>query len=235
MHNKFYENIDLGIAEQRLSQIETDENGSIHESLRYIEEDEVEALIASSTQQEVDPSDNGNGNGNDDENESEDETEYASDTDNEEGEAVAEHEIGPETGGASGEIEESPIIEETLMIPVFDSRQTEEERNITALQRLFPNTRLPLNDPISWPSNGARVNDFDTPGLFSMAFPCLFPYSAGDPTLRDRRKEVTLDQAGKHFTKYAIYSLFTEYSRTSSCILSEVLLLESTSRVCYFR
>ena len=149
VHNKFYENIDLGIAEQRLSQIETDENGSIHESLRYIEEDEVEALIASSTQQEVDPSDNGNGNGNDDENESEDETEYASDTDNEEGEAVAEHEIGPETGGASGEIEESPIIEETLMIPVFDSRQTEEERNITALQRLFPNTRLPLNDPIS--------------------------------------------------------------------------------------
>ncbi|GFH56395.1 hypothetical protein CTEN210_12871 [Chaetoceros tenuissimus] len=202
-NNKYYHDIDLVDAQRRLDQIRTDKNGSIHESLRYIEEDEVEALIASATQQEVDSSDSANGNRNDDKSEDGTET-YTSDSDDEEGEAVAELEVGPETGGASGEIEELPIIEETLMRPTFDNMQTEEERNVTALQRLFPNARQPPNDPIPWPTNGARVNDFDTPGLFSMAFPCLFPYGVGNPTVQDRQKEVTLDQAGKHLTKYAV-------------------------------
>lgn len=112
------------------------------------------------------------------------------------------------------------------MRPAFNSRQSEEERNIIALQRLYPNARPPINDPIPWPANGARVNDFDTPGLFSMAFPCLFPYGAGDPTLRDRQKEVSLDQAGKHLAKYAV-----NMKKVKEILLSSALTNEQRSIV----
>ena len=57
-NNRFYRHIDLDVAQERLDSIQTDANGSVESSLRYIEDDEVEALLSSnSTQNEVDPSD----------------------------------------------------------------------------------------------------------------------------------------------------------------------------------
>lgn len=93
-------------------------------------------MIVSATQQEIDSSESANGNGNDDKSVDGTAT-YTCDSDDKEGEAVAELEEGPETGGGSGEIEESPIIEETLMRPAFDNSQPKEERNINALQHLY--------------------------------------------------------------------------------------------------
>jgi hypothetical protein len=37
-----------------------------------------------------------------------------------------------------------------------------------------------------------------------MAFPTLFPFGNGDPTLRDGAVSMTLDQYGKHLVKYAV-------------------------------
>ena len=44
-NNPFYADIDLSAAEDRFTQIETDENGSIHNGIRFMEEEEAEAII----------------------------------------------------------------------------------------------------------------------------------------------------------------------------------------------
>ena len=80
----------------------------------------------------------------------------------------------------------------------------DERRNIALLQRLASDTRPPQDDPIPWPETNNFVNDFNTPGLFSMAFPYLFPYGRGDPTNRDRFAAVTKNNCGKHLIKYAV-------------------------------
>ena len=68
--------------------IETDDNGSVHECIRCVEEEEAHELLAlsrQSTQNEVDPSENQN-----------------------------QQVLGPETGGASGDSEIPDYVEETL-------------------------------------------------------------------------------------------------------------------------
>lgn len=58
-------------------------------------------------------------------------------------------------------------------------------------------------DPLDWPTiAGQPINEFQTPGLATMAFPTLFPYGKGDPTTKDRLIEVTLADCFKHLLRY---------------------------------
>ena len=44
-------------------------------------------------------------------------------------------------------------------------------------------------DPLDWPVNtGDPINEFQTSGLASMAFPTLFPYGRADPTNKGRER-----------------------------------------------
>ena len=54
------------------------------------------------------------------------------------------------------------------------------------------------NSALSFPEARQIVNDYSTPWLYSGAFPTLFPYGEGDPTVGDRIKPVTLLEANKH-------------------------------------
>ena len=50
-------------------------------------------------------------------------------------------------------------------------------------------------DPLDWPVNtGDPINEFQTSGLASMAFPTLFPYGRADPTNKGREREMFLLQ-----------------------------------------
>lgn len=202
-NNRFYCDIDLGVAQDRLNNIETDDQGSIHNSMRSMEEEDLESELASAglsgdrNQDEVDPLDpslatnrtaadaNANSNASD---------EFVN---------TNEQSIGPSTGGASGEALAADVVHEFASLPP-GTRETEQQRNIRILQNLAPEARPPPTDPTHWPPLGAFVNDFDEVGLHSKAFPTLYPYGAGDPSCRDRNTEVSMDDAGKHLMKYAV-------------------------------
>ena len=58
-------------------------------------------------------------------------------------------------------------------------------------------------NPIEWPTiGGEAINEFQTSGLATMAFPTLFPYGKGDPTTKDRQIEVQQADAFKHLMRY---------------------------------
>ena len=64
----------------------------------------------------------------------------------------------------------------------FIPQQQEQQQEQDAI-RAFINGEHPLN----WPSNeGDPINEFQTEGLATMAFPTLFPYGKGDPTKKSR-------------------------------------------------
>ena len=153
-----------------------------------MEEEELEEVIAANDPSvvEVDPFERDNST-------------YDDEIENE-----TQQKLGPETGGASGESESPEVIEETLNRPVIDPRISEEQRNIALLQRIAPNAKPPANDPVPWPETGSFVNDFNSSGLYSMSFPCLFPYGKGDPSNRDCIIAVSENNCGKHLIKYAV-------------------------------
>lgn len=60
------------------------------------------------------------------------------------------------------------------------------------------------DDPLDWPTiSGEPLNEFQTEGLASMAFPTLFPYGKGDPTCKSRPCQVKLADGFKHLIRYA--------------------------------
>ncbi len=156
------------------------ENGSIAADLRSVQyEDELPSSFRRNT-------DTGNNNDN-----------------------PCEQNIAPETGGASGEDRAPDVHQEYVTMPIRQDI-TEAQRNTQVLQSIAPGISPPASseddtDPIPWPEAGEFVNDFETVGLLSKAFPCLFPYgNAGDPTFYDRLEPVSMDQAGKHFLRYCV-------------------------------
>lgn len=52
------------------------------------------------------------------------------------------------------------------------------------------------------PAGTTPMNEFQTEGLATQAFPTLFPYGKGDPTCKGRHHPVTLADAFKHLMKY---------------------------------
>ena len=81
----------------------------------------------------------------------------------------------------------------------FIPQQQEQQQEQDAI-RAFINGEHPLN----WPSNeGDPINEFQTEGLATMAFPTLFPYGKGDPTKKSRLRDVKLTEGFKHLIRYA--------------------------------
>ena len=79
-------------------------------------------------------------------------------------------------------------------IPVPHQGQTE----IEAIQSVIHE-----NTPVPWPElSKAPVNEFNTEGLATMAFPTLFPYGTGDPTAKDRQHPVSLSECFKHLISF---------------------------------
>ena len=62
------------------------------------------------------------------------------------------------------------------------------------------------HEPVEWPTldtlDTHAINEFKTPYLAAMAFPTLFPYSAGDPTNPARQGNVSLTDGLKHLLRY---------------------------------
>ena len=60
---------------------------------------------------------------------------------------------------------------------------------------------LPDSQPLSWPLMGPALSEYTTKGLFSMAFPSLFPL--GSPDITDRRpRKIDLHEWVKHLMRY---------------------------------
>ena len=55
--------------------------------------------------------------------------------------------------------------------------------------------------PIPWPAMGAPLSEYSTRGLFSMAFPTLFPTGKADFT-HPCRKKLDLHEWAKHLMRY---------------------------------
>ena len=49
------------------------------------------------------------------------------------------------------------------------------------------------------------LSDYSEPFLQTMAFPCLFPYGAGDVTGKDRKLDVTMTEANAHLLRYCVH------------------------------
>jgi TolA-binding protein len=125
------------------------------------------------------------------------------DTDEEEKEEEREEEkqddeveLGPEQGGASGmPDDELDMAQDYVPQPV--------ETNMNVDDAIRTRYGDPTN-PLPWPHVGDALNDYNTPGIQSAAFPHLFPNMDGDATFRDRPIAVSLSEATKHLLWYAV-------------------------------
>ncbi len=118
--------------------------------------------------------------------------------------------------GTDSEIstEDSDDVASTSFIPQPQNLQREEDAIRSAVDG---------QDSLDWPSLGKSysklvildtqiilysiigntpLNEFQTEGLATQAFPTLFPYGKGDPTCKGRHHSVTLADAFKHLMKY---------------------------------
>lgn len=60
------------------------------------------------------------------------------------------------------------------------------------------------DEEFDWPTIGNHpINEFRTPGLATQAFPTLFPYGTGDPTVPSRHRYVSFTDAFKHLIRFA--------------------------------
>ena len=58
-------------------------------------------------------------------------------------------------------------------------------------------------DPLEWPTiSDQPINEYQTPGLATQAFPTLFPHGTGDPTCHGRLYAVSLSECFKHLERY---------------------------------
>jgi len=80
-------------------------------------------------------------------------------------------------------------------VPHIGDNKTEHEHIMEHLQK-YKGRHL-----LDWPEHGDPVNEFDTPYLFTKAFPCLFPDGKGDLTCRERVRDVKLSEYISHVTK----------------------------------
>lgn len=56
--------------------------------------------------------------------------------------------------------------------------------------------------PLQYPNRDPTpIDEFNTPGLFAKTFPTKFPFGRGDPTDQDRLRQVTINEAIKHFNR----------------------------------
>ena len=198
-HNRYYEDINIDAAIQRCNDV-LPENGSIASYLNSVDESDLDSAVIDARSQSInDNLENGQVHHND-------QTIVEADVDDngefDEGDDGINR---PETGSASGH-DTSPLISnEYLQLPI--NTRLEE----TAIhQNLLRNIRDASSNEstdlshLDWPAEGQILNDPSEPGILSRAFPTLFPYAKGDPTIKDRPHEVKMFMAARHFVKYAV-------------------------------
>ena len=79
-----------------------------------------------------------------------------------------------------------------------------DETNNNQILRILNEELGTENNPLPFPPQGERLNDYTYPSLQSMAFPTLFPFGCGDVSDRNRVSNVTLTNSNKHLLKYCI-------------------------------
>ena len=102
----------------------------------------------------------------------------------------------------------------TSFIPTPHREQTELE----SIQSIITNEDCNL----PWPRLSEKpLNEFETEGLATMAFPTLFPYGTGDPTTKNRKHPISYTDFFKHLIRFAkikndqIYWRFATHPRFS--------------------
>ena len=115
----------------------------------------------------------------------------------------SEQALGPETGGASGSSVAPDINIDILQQPLSHTR-SEQSHSQAELNRFARNVDVNPRSYLNYPTIGRPVSDYNTIGLLSKAFPCLFPYGSGDVSCRDRIQFISEAIAAKHYVKYCI-------------------------------
>jgi hypothetical protein len=89
--------------------------------------------------------------------------------------------------------------EQNTFVPSIGPLPSEEQ----AIAAGMNDTGLTTNDdaPLAWPPIGLALSEYSTHGLFSMAFPTLFPTAAADFSLR-RDHNIHLHEWVKHLMRY---------------------------------
>lgn len=85
---------------------------------------------------------------------------------------------------------------------------------------------------VPWPAQGGVVNEFDQEGLFSMAFPTLFPTGSGE-YLAPRLRDVRLGDYMKHLINYSD-DHFARHSRFRYFALNMVYRHRALQQSSYF-
>ena len=104
---------------------------------------------------------------------------------------------GPPDNGASGAISPDEVLYTSM------PKKPAEQDEAMQIKRVVQSK----TDPLDWPEKSDQpVSEWQTPGLFTMAFPCLFGNGAGDPTNYGHEKSVmrlSLSEAFAHLIKFA--------------------------------
>ena len=81
----------------------------------------------------------------------------------------------------------------------FISVPHQEQTELQAIRNTIQDT----SQPLLWPAQSKTpLNEFTTEGLATMAFPTLFPHGTGDPTIKARKRAVSLTESFKHLICY---------------------------------
>ena len=93
------------------------------------------------------------------------------------------------------QLDQNNVLESGLGLPLPDRDEAE-----AIVQNLVdPNNTIP------WPILGTEcIDEYNTPNILVCSFPCYFPFGNGDVTNKVRSSEVTLNEAIKHYNKYAV-------------------------------
>ena len=113
-------------------------------------------------------------------------------------------ENGPEQGGATGAHQDDTnygIVEAYASINPLHQHETTETNIVKALNHALGTD----SNPVPFPEQTNRVNDYNYPSLQALAFPTLFPFGVGDVAKRDRISHVSLTNSNTHLMKYCKY------------------------------
>ena len=113
-------------------------------------------------------------------------------------------EAGPDQSNATGPLPDEDNIHVSqnyaCINPLLQS-----ESNDESITRLLNEAMGTADNPLPFPAQLDRLNDYTYPSIQSLAFPLLFLYGAGDVTFRDRNITVSLTDSNRHLLKYSFH------------------------------
>eukprot|EP01018_Ginkgo_biloba_P021168 Gb_06945 [translate_table: standard] len=104
----------------------------------------------------------------------------------------------------------------------FASRRPNTVREMEQIRVWLQNAQGTARDIVDWPKLGASsINEYNTEGLFDMAFPTLFPTSDAE-WLQPRSTSVRLHEYAEHLMKYRDHR-FTKHPRFRYFIMNMIM------------